>query len=311
MIVDLPGTTTSQVAKKLVKIREEGGQIALGRVLNLVILGDRDELDAAITAANIASNEHPCRIIAVAAGAEGSQQLDAQIRVGGDAGASEVIVLQGTADQVAHTDTLIMPLLLPDAPIVAWWPGQAPAAPSREPLGAMAQTRLTDTLQSSQPCADLDALRRHHEPGDVDLAWTRATIWRSLIASVLDQPPFVPVERVEIEGQSEHPSVNLLAGWLGLHLTDQVSTKFVPGALGLTRVALIRADGLDIEFTRQDGRRATLRQPGMPEQSINLPIRSLEDCIAEELRRLHPDEIYTDVLLHGLPLIRRHEEVSP
>lgn len=129
MIVDLPGTTTSQVAKKLVKIREEGGQIALGRVLNLVILGDRDELDAAITAANIASNEHPCRIIAVAAGAEGSQQLDAQIRVGGDAGASEVIVLQGTADQVAHTDTLIMPLLLPDAPIVAWWPGQAPAAP--------------------------------------------------------------------------------------------------------------------------------------------------------------------------------------
>ncbi|WP_029069664.1 glucose-6-phosphate dehydrogenase assembly protein OpcA [Jonesia quinghaiensis] len=303
MIIDLPDTTTSKVARKLVKIREEGGQIALGRVLNLVILGNVDELDDAIAAANIASNEHPCRIIAVAASSDGTSTLDAQIRVGGDAGASEVIVLTGNSDQVAHTDTLIMPLLLPDAPIVAWWPGQAPIAPAQEPLGAMAQTRLTDSLQSSNPCGDLDALRKNHQPGDVDLAWTRATVWRGLIASVLDQPPYVGIERIDIEGQRNHPSVNLLAGWLGLKLSAEVTTQFIDEALGLTRVALHRADGSTIEFTRADGKRALLRQPGMPEQGINLPIRSLEDCIAEELRRLHPDEVYTDVLLNGLPLI--------
>ncbi len=38
MIVELPDTTTSQVSKTLVKIREEGGVVALGRVLTLVIV---------------------------------------------------------------------------------------------------------------------------------------------------------------------------------------------------------------------------------------------------------------------------------
>ena len=37
MIVDLPDTTTSALSKALVKIREEGGAVALGRVLTLVI----------------------------------------------------------------------------------------------------------------------------------------------------------------------------------------------------------------------------------------------------------------------------------
>jgi hypothetical protein len=41
----------------------------------------------------------------------------------------------------------------------------------------------------------------------------------------------------------------------------------------------------------------------MPEQHINLPIRSLEDCLAEELRRLHPDMFYSEVLLKGLPKV--------
>ena len=37
MIIDLPSTTTSQLNKKLVEIRERGGAVALGRVLTLVI----------------------------------------------------------------------------------------------------------------------------------------------------------------------------------------------------------------------------------------------------------------------------------
>ena len=37
MIVDLPDTTASRVQRALVKIRAEGGAVALGRVLTLVI----------------------------------------------------------------------------------------------------------------------------------------------------------------------------------------------------------------------------------------------------------------------------------
>ncbi len=300
MIIDIPDTTASKVAKRLVKVREEGGQVALGRVLNLVILAQPGEIETSIDAANAASSEHPCRVIVVAdTGESTSTQLNAQIRVGGDAGASEVIVLQAPSAVVAHTDTLIMPLLLPDAPIVAWWPSIVPQRPSHEPIGSMAHTRLTDSLNCSQPQASLRSLRDNHVPGDVDLAWTRATVWRGLIATALDQPPLTPVTSVVIEGDAAHPSLDLLGAWLANQLDVPVTLKPIEGALGLTRVLLSREGG-DIEFTRTDGKRATLRQPNMPEQHINLPIRSLEDCLAEELRRLHPDVFYSEVLTQGL-----------
>src|ERR1700749_4592305 len=97
MIVDLPDTTTSQVSKTLVKIREEGGAVALGRVLTLVIATKLGEEEEAIEAANDASREHPMRVIVLSTDEDGGKaepRLDAQIRVGGDAGASEVIVLR-------------------------------------------------------------------------------------------------------------------------------------------------------------------------------------------------------------------------
>src|SRR3954453_8694937 len=92
MIVDLPNTTTSQISKSLVKIREEGGAVALGRVLTLIISTSLGEEEEAIEAANDASREHPMRVIVVSTSPEHHQEsseprVDAQIRVGGDAGA--------------------------------------------------------------------------------------------------------------------------------------------------------------------------------------------------------------------------------
>lgn len=303
MIIDIPDTTASKVARKLVKVREEGGQVALTRVLNLVVLAKPEEVESSIEAANAASSEHPCRIIVVAdTGASDSETLNAEIRVGGDAGASEVIVLSAATEVVRHTDTLIMPLLLPDAPIVAWWPSEVPDSPALEPIGSMAHTRLTDSVNSSSPQDNLNKLRENHTPGDVDLAWTRATIWRGLLATALDQPPFDPVTSVEISGDGAHPSLNLLGAWLANALNVPVTLTAEQGALGLTNVTLKRESG-DITFSRKDGKRATLIQPNMPEQHVNLPIRTLEDCLAEELRRLHPDVFYSEVLLNGLPKV--------
>ena len=64
MIVDLPGTTTNDVNKKIIGLREEGGAVTMGRVLTLVISLDTDDLlEDSIDAANFASREHPCRVI--------------------------------------------------------------------------------------------------------------------------------------------------------------------------------------------------------------------------------------------------------
>lgn len=303
MIIDLPDTTTGAVGRRLIEIRESGGAIALGRVLTLVITGD-GEAEAAIAAANDASREHPCRVITVARGSKrGSSRLDAQIRVGGDAGASEVIVLRLYGPLADHGASVVIPLLLPDAPTVAWWPGPGPENPSADPIGAMAQRRITDAATAARPIAALDHRAAHHAPGDTDLAWSRVTLWRGLLAAALDQPPFEPVRSVSVTAGSDSPSGDLLAAWLGLYLKCPVSRVRARAGSGVTAVRMERSSG-GIELQRPDGNVATLTQAGRPERRVALAARQDRDCLAEELRRLDPDEVYGAVVTRGLTLLR-------
>src|SRR5688572_33173088 len=107
MIVDLPNTTTSLVSKKIMALREQGGVIALGRVLTLVVLTKSGLEEEAIEAANEASREHPCRIIVLAdAGSAAPNRLDAQIRVGGDAGPRRGTVLAALGEPAGEASSL-------------------------------------------------------------------------------------------------------------------------------------------------------------------------------------------------------------
>ncbi len=303
MIVTLPRTTTGAITKTLERLRDEGGAVALGRVLTLIIdVGER-EVETAIETANDASREHPCRVIVLVEDpARTEPQLDAEIRVGGDAGASEVIVLTASARMLEHADTLVMPLLLPDAPIVAWWPFEVPPNPSTHPVGAMAQRRITDTLECSDPLTSLRQLRSSYRAGDTDLAWTRLTVWRGLLSAALDQPPFEQVTRAEVEGNSTHPSVPLLAAWLAHALRCPVAVTRSPEAQGVTKVVLHRASG-PVVINRPDGRTASIEQPGQPERHASMPLRQLPECLSEELRRLDSDEVWGEVLDDGLARI--------
>lgn len=303
MIVNLPKTTTGTVAKRLDSLRDEGGAVALGRVLTLIIdVGDRD-VETAIETANDASREHPCRVIVLVVDTQRpAAELDAEIRVGGDAGASEVVVLTASPAMLAHADTLVMPLLLPDAPIVAWWPYEVPENPSTHPVGAMAQRRITDTLECGRPLASLRHLRESYQDGDTDLAWTRLTVWRGLLSAALDQPPFENVSRAEVHGNDTHPSVPLLAAWFAQALRCPVDLVRRPEDNAVTRVVLHRASG-PIVINRPDGRTATLEQPGQPLRHAAMPLRQLPECLTEELRRLDSDEVWGEVLRSGLARI--------
>jgi glucose-6-phosphate dehydrogenase assembly protein OpcA len=233
MIVDLPDTTVSKIARSLVSVREEGGAVALGRVLTLVIVtthglheGDRGRqrrLARAPDARHRADREP-----------EGDAKLDAQIRVGGDAGASEVVVLRAQGDVATNQEGLVTGLLLPDAPVIAWWPDFPPVEPAASDIGRMAQRRITDA--STKPYAKdrLSRLGPSYEPGDTDLAWTRLTHWREQLAAVLDQPPYEPVTGVEVIGAGSSPSTGLLAAWLRLKLDVPVTWRYSPPRSGST-----------------------------------------------------------------------------
>ncbi|MFF2029076.1 glucose-6-phosphate dehydrogenase assembly protein OpcA [Arthrobacter sp. NPDC058192] len=301
MIVDLPDTTTSKISKKIMALREQGGVIALGRVLTLVVVTRSGLEEEAIEAANEASREHPCRIIVLAdAGAQAPTRLDAQIRVGGDAGASEVILLRGYGELAEESESLVAALLLPDAPIVAWWPHGAPRNACQTSIGGIAHRRITDSANETDPVAALENIRRTYKAGDTDLAWTRLTNWRIQLAAVLDQADDSPVAAVTVEGASDSPSTLLLAAWLTLALDVPVTIVADPAGTGIRRVRLSRAAG-DIQLFRPGLTIAELTQPGQPAQRISLPRRSLKDCLAEELRRLDPDEVFGEVITMGLP----------
>lgn len=305
MIIDMPDTSTGAVARKLVEVRETGGVIALGRVLTLVISTEDGPAEAAIRAANEASREHPCRVIAIVRGnRRGSSRLDAQVRVGGDAGASEVIVLRLWGPLSEHGASVVVPFLLPDAPIVTWWPTKAPDNPSQDPIGRMSQRRITDAAAQPRPLKALEHFATVHQEGDTDLAWTRVTLWRGLIAAALDQPPHEPVTKVEVVGGSDSPSTDLLAAWLGLYLDCPVVRHRADPGAGLVSVSLERPSG-KVELARPDAKVATLSQPGQPDRRIALAPRADKDCLAEELRRLDPDDIYAEVLAKGLPRLAK------
>ncbi|MEJ8281559.1 glucose-6-phosphate dehydrogenase assembly protein OpcA [Pseudonocardia spirodelae] len=299
MIIDLPSSTTSAVNRKLVELRESGGVFALGRVLTLVVVtDDGPELERAIDAANAASREHPCRVIVLARGQRrASPRLDAQIRVGGDAGASEVIVLRGYGALAAEDAGagMVMPLLLPDAPVVAWWPNEAPASPSEDAVGRLAQRRITDALSSRNPGRAFEARRKDYAPGDTDLTWTRLTHWRAQLAAALDVPPYEDITSAVVAGEPVSPSTELIAGWLAACLGVKVKRSPSERENGLSLVRLVRPSG-DVELARPDGRTARLTQPGQPERLIALARREVSDCLAEELRRLDPDEVYAEAL---------------
>lgn len=300
MIIDLPSTTTSQLNKKLVEIREQGGQVALGRVLTLVIVADDDDrLEEAIEAANEASREHPSRVIVVAKGARtAAPRIDGQIRVGGDAGASEVIVLRLYGPLASQGQSAVVPLLLPDAPIVTWWPGTGPKAPAKDPLGELAQRRITDSAAEKSPIRALTTRAKSYVEGDTDLAWTRLTSWRAQLVSALDLPPHEKVTGATVTGEADSPSTELLAGWLAEYLKVPVKRVKSTGAAGIISVTLERRSG-PVELHRPDGRVGTLTQPGQPTRRIALQRRDNKDCLIEELRRLDPDEVY-EASLNGL-----------
>ena len=305
MIVELPDTTVSKIARSLVKVREEGGAVALGRVLTLVIVTRYGLQEDAIEAANDASREHPMRVIVLISDPEGDARLDAQIRVGGEAGASEVVVLHAHGDAASNPESIVTGLLLPDAPVVAWWPDLPPEVPAAAPIGRIAKRRITDASTKPYASDRLSQLAPCYAPGDTDLAWTRLTHWREQLAAVLDQPPFEPVLAVEVVGAGSSPSTGLLAAWLRLKLDVPVDWHYSrreEWSHGIQRVRLTRASG-DIILERHSESDATLSQPGQPAHDIVLPRRTLRECLAEELRRLDPDVLYGRVITQGWELL--------
>ncbi|MGX4688643.1 glucose-6-phosphate dehydrogenase assembly protein OpcA [Streptomyces sp. JNUCC 63] len=301
MKIDLTDTTAGDINKALVQGRRAIGTAAVGMVLTMVIVTDEENAYDSLKAAEEASHEHPSRTLVVIRRHARTlrdrtrSRLDAEVRVGFEAGTGETVVLRTYGDVSDHADSVVLPLLLPDAPVVVWWPVNAPDNPSADPLGGLAQRRITDLYAVERPLEVLETRARFYAPGDTDLAWTRLTLWRSMLAAALDQAR-AKVTSAAVEAEAENPSAELLARWLQARLGVRTDRVVSPGPV-VTAVRLGTGNG-EIVIDRPEGPLATLTLPGQPPRSLALKVRPLSELIAEELRRLDADDMYA-VALRG------------
>jgi len=294
MIVDMPETSTTAVNKKLDELREKVGAVTMGRVLTLIIAPESDAvLEDSIEAANNASHEHPSRIIVTMRGDAYADEprLDAQLRAGGDAGASEVVVLRLSGALAGHASSVVIPFLLPDIPVVAWWPDIAPDVPAQDPLGKLAIRRITDATNGIDPLAAIKSRLPGYTAGDTDLCWARITYWRALLTSAVDLTPHEPIESALVSGLKTEPALDILAGWLASRIDGPVRR-----AVGDLKVELVRNSETIVLSRPQQGRTATLSRTARLDALLPLPRRETGECLAEDLRRLDADEIYLTAL---------------
>ncbi len=293
-MIDLTDTTASAIATEFVRSRRRSGSPAMGMIMTLVIVVDEEGADDAMTAARSASREHPARILAVVFGdRRGNSQVDAQVGIGsGMSGERAIIRLSGEVTR--HAQSVVLPLLLPDSPVVVWWPSAAPDDPAADPIGSLARRRITDT--ASVPTSKARAMLTQcatYAPGNTDLAWTRITGWRALLAAALEQYP-TRVTSASVTAERISPSADLLSHWLGTRLRCEVTRRSSKGP-GITEVVLTTKQG-DIRLSRFDGRLATLSSPNQPDRPVALKRRDLDELLSEELRRLDPDDIYEETV---------------
>lgn len=292
MIITLDDTSSAKISAELLRARRSAGSPAQGLVLTLIVVCDASEFADARAASMAAGREHPSRILLVVSTGGGKAGLDAEIHIG-EGTPGEVLVIRMRGAVADHPASVVRPLLLPDSPVVIWWPGKAPQDQAADQLAQLTLRRLTDAAAAPHPRAALQARAESYSPGDTDLSWTRLTPWRALLAAALDQYP-ATVTTARVEAEKANPSADLLAAWLGSRLGVRIQQVPSDGP-GLTAVRMTTDSG-DIAITRPDGRLAAYVVPGQPERRVALKRRDTTELITEELRRMDADVVYERTL---------------
>ena len=322
-------TTGSAVVKELAAQRRTGGAVMSGVALTLVVVADETRVAEAEQAATAAAELHPCRLLIVVRRQVEAPvpRLDAEVTIGGRLGPGEAVVMRMYGRLGLHAESVVLPLLAADAPVVTWWHSPPPELVSRDALGVIADRRISDSSMSTDPVASLSVRARDYAPGDTDLTWTRSTPWRAILASSLDSVAGrrggpVRVLGGEVEGDPANATAQLVAGWLSSRCgcrIEVVQGPRVPGASGIDSIMLRLDEDEEVRLTDDRKGGAVVQQPNRPDSIVPLPDRSLGELIGEELRRLDQDEPFSEALevvtgehgLAGRPPVREHVWFDP
>ena len=203
----------------------ENEAYAPARVLNLVVIVDREWRGEILNRLAQVGRYHPSRTLVIAVEEErttldawATMACDVPAEPGAIALCREQVEVEIGPEHLAHLDTIVDPILIPELTTVVWSPHGHPEAV--DSLLHLTQVVLLDSVVEPDVRAALDRVGHLAEEAYVvDLAWLRSTPWRERIASTFD-PPAWRSSLGQISGVAvrHHPdsavAALLLVGWL-------------------------------------------------------------------------------------------------
>ncbi len=178
-------------------------------VMNLIIVARRPELSERSAATiQMLTGRHPSRTIVIqSADPDGPSWLDARIeahcvmpRPDATETCAETIHLVCGGEAGRHLSAIATPLIIHDLPVTVWWPGEPPLkSPAALDLLAGADQLVVDgstwSADGLERLRELAALATATRIAVSDFALARQSRWREAIASVFDDPEFLPYLR--------------------------------------------------------------------------------------------------------------------
>src|SRR4029079_17335108 len=229
-------------------------------VMNLVVIARRPEIaERGAATIQALTGLHPSRTIVVQpADPDGPSWLDARIEAHcvmpvADAPetCAETIHLIAGGESGRHLVALATPLIIHDLPATVWWPGEPPFRPraTNELFSACDRLVVDGSTWSGDGLARLAEMATCAETTGIavsDFAMMRQSRWREAIASIFDDPDYLPylryVRRISVtygthdESGSPGPTnivkpvyhVAWLASRLGMHVVKPLAEATSP-----------------------------------------------------------------------------------
>ncbi|MGH9648653.1 MAG: glucose-6-phosphate dehydrogenase assembly protein OpcA [Bryobacteraceae bacterium] len=295
-------------AQMAVDQADSGGVLRACAMTLVAVAENASDADRVRQIVGVLMHNHPSRAVILHPGGSGPD-LDARIfaECWKPFGKTQQICSEGieiTAGRSGFSEVakFLVPLRVPDLPVVLWCRGVAALEPGPlEPLFPLADKIIFDSSQVPDADSALQFLRRLRGRGRrvADLHWTRLTGWREVLAHLFDdralRPGDVQSAQVTFGGPSVTTCARYFADWIRTALPAvRVTIQSGEGAPGLHSVTLSTAsDHLTVAL----GSDHCLEVSGCGRHYRSmLPSASEEALMQEELGILGPDLVYERVL---------------
>lgn len=295
-------------AQMAVDQAESGGVLRACAMTLVVAAEDAADAEHVRQTVGVLMHIHPSRAVILHAGGAGAE-LDARIfaECWKPFGKAQQICSEGieiTAGQSGFSEVakFLVPLRVPDLPVVLWCRGAAALDPGPlEPLFGLADKIIFDSSHVSDADSALQFLRKLRGRGRrvADLHWTRLTGWREVLAHLFDdgalKPADVKAAQVKFGGKSATTDARYFAAWIRTALpAAKVTISAGDGEPGLRSVTLSTAsDNLTIAL----GGDHCLEVSGCGRHyRSGLPATSEEALMQEELGIVGTDSVYERAL---------------